>query len=103
MSYDQDLELDRQIVARLDSVIVLLSSLPSEMKSADAQSQFDASLSRLSEKIDALIAMLGAEKNYTVDVNVSGADGAIHDLVSRVIEEVIVRVKQENLLTVTNV
>lgn len=60
------------------------------------------SMKELSEKIDALVSALNRTGEYAVQVTVAGADGAIQDLVSRVIEEVLIRVKQENLLAITN-
>ncbi len=60
------------------------------------------SMKELSAKIDAFLNVLGQTGEYAVQVNIAGADGAIQDLVSRVIEEVLLRVKQENLLAITN-
>lgn len=100
---EEDLELDRKIYQTLTAINGTLEQLSQFAREQAAASggNLSSSLDRLSEKIDTLTAVLGQEKNYTVEVNVTGADGAIQDLVARVIEEVMIRVKQENLLTVT--
>lgn len=100
---EEDLELDRKQYQMLSAIHGSLELLLQFAKTQTTSSTGDlgSSLSSLSEKIDTLINVLGQEKNYTVEVNVTGTDGAIQDLVARVIEEVIIRVKQENLLTIT--
>jgi len=68
----------------------------------NAQNSLIPSFETLGSRMDALTSMLSQSKEYKVDVTVDGADGAIHDLVSRVLEEVIIRIKQENLLTISD-
>lgn len=100
---EEDIELDRKKYQTLSAIHGTLEQLSqfARARAASQTGELSSSMDRLSEKIDTLTAVLGQEKNYTVEVNVSGADGAIEDLVARVIEEVMIRVKQENLLTVT--
>ena len=100
---EEDIELDRKKLQMLSAIHASLEQL-SQFARAQAASRTDdlsTSLNSLSEKIDVLTAVLVQEKSYTVEVNVTGTDGAIQDLVARVIEEVMIRVKQENLLTIT--
>jgi hypothetical protein len=100
---EEDLELDRQKLKMLGSIHSSLELL-SQFVRAQAtlsSSELTNSLNSLSERVETLTNVLGQERNYTVEVNVTGADGAIQDLVGRVIEEVMIRVKQENLLTIT--
>jgi len=92
---EEDLELDRKKYQTLSAINGTLEQLSQFVREQAASSGGNLSSSL------ALTAVLGQEKNYTVEVNVTGADGAIQDLVARVIEEVIIRVKQENLLTIT--
>ena len=60
------------------------------------------SIKELIAKIDALIAVLSREKTQPISVKVENTDGAIAELVSRVLEEIIIRVRQENILKVLN-
>jgi hypothetical protein len=62
----------------------------------------ESSIKELSEKIDTLNGLLSHTGEQKVSVTIENSDGAIHELVSRVVEEVLVRVKQENILRVTN-
>ena len=100
---EEDLDLDRKKLQMLGAIHSSLEQLSQFVKAQAASSSGDlsSSLNGLSEKVDRLTAVLVQEKNYTVEVNVTGTDGAIQDLVARVIEEVMIRVKQENLLTIT--
>lgn len=100
---EEDIELDRKKYQMLSAIHSSLEQLSQFVRAQAASRTGDlsSSLNSLSEKIDTLITVLAQEKNYTVEVNVTGTDGAIHDLVARVIEEVMIRVKQENLLTIT--
>ena len=100
---EEDIELDRKKYQMLTAIHSSLEQLSQFVRAQSASSSGDlsSSVERLSEKIDTLINVLAEEKNYTVEVNVTGTDGAIQDLVAKVIEEVMIRVKQENLLTVT--
>ncbi|MDH5542996.1 MAG: hypothetical protein OEY64_08550 [Nitrospinota bacterium] len=60
------------------------------------------SIKELIAKIDALIAVLSREKSQPISVKVENTDGAIAELVSRVLEEIIIRARQENILKVLN-
>lgn len=62
----------------------------------------ESSIKELSEKIDTLNGLLSNGGEQKVSVTIENSDGAIHELVSRVVEEVLLRVKQENILRVTN-
>jgi hypothetical protein len=100
---EEDLELDRKKLQMLSAIHSSLEQL-SQFARAQAASRtgsLSSSMDSLSEKLDTLTAVLVQEKNYTVEVNVTGTDSAIQDLVARVIEEVMIRVKQENILTIT--
>jgi len=101
---EDDIAIDNAILAQLNDISQQLNVLVSQQQGNKLQilGQLDASLKNLDGRIVALNSMLGQQKDYTVDVSIDGADGAIQDLVSRVLEEVIIRIKQENLLTVAD-
>ena len=100
---EEDIELDRKKLQTLSAIHATLEQLSQFVRAQAASSSgnLSSSMDRLSEKVDTLTAVLSQEKNYTVEVNVTGTDGAIQDLVARILEEVMIRVKQENLLTIT--
>ncbi len=102
---NSDIAIDNEILAELTEVNRNLSAIARRQGGADLQIflELSATVKDLSTKLEVLNRALLSEKQYSVEVKVDGADGAIHDLVSRVMEEVIIRIKQENLLTVTNV
>ena len=102
-AHDENMELDQAILARLSEILQKLSLASDKyvLETSPSQTGLMKSVNDLTGQIDRLIETLGESGDYKVEVSVTGADGAIQDLVSRVIEEVIIRVKQENLLTIT--
>jgi hypothetical protein len=62
----------------------------------------ESSILELSEKIETLNGLLSDAGEQKISVTIENSDGAIQDLVSRVVEEVLIRVRQENILRVTN-
>jgi len=102
---DPDLVLDTAMVTLLSEInqqVKLLTTFASGSGS-DGNKGLNVSIQNLSEKIDTLNSSLIQESESRVAVTIENSDGAIHELVSRVVEEVLVRVKQENILRVTNV
>ncbi len=101
--HEERLEADRAILLRLSEILqkVALASDKYVLETSPSQTGLTKSVNDLTGRINTLIETLGQSSDYKVEVSVTGADGAIQDLVSRVIEEVIIRVKQENLLTIT--
>ncbi|GMT42820.1 MAG: hypothetical protein IEMM0002_1231 [bacterium] len=102
--YEDDLAADNAVLETLNKINVLLGNAVQSYnnRSEPEKNELVNSITALSEKIETLITALNQTGEYTVEVNVTGADGAIHELVSRVIEEVVIRIRQENLLTITS-
>lgn len=97
-----DIEIDLAILDTLKEIKALMTEMAGR-KTADLSplvSELNGRIDGLDGKISELTSMLGKSGEHKVAVSVEGADGAIQDLVSRVIEEVLIRVKQENLLEV---
>ena len=69
---------------------------------AGTSGDVDSSIKELIAKLDTLISVLSQEKQGVVSVQVENSEGAIAELVSRVLEEIIIRVRQENILKVLN-
>ncbi|MBI5178817.1 MAG: hypothetical protein HZA04_06115 [Nitrospinae bacterium] len=44
----------------------------------------------------------GRARREPLRIQVDGGDRALHDLVNKVIEELLIRVRNENILTITN-
>jgi len=99
-----DLALDAAMLKHLSEInqhVKLLTASASGGEQ-DGIDSVNVSIQNLSEKIDTLNNALVQETENRVAVTIQNSDGAIHELVSRVVEEVLVRVKQENILRVTN-
>ncbi len=102
MPSDSDIALDIAILETLEEIKAILAELSERNATAASSAQALSGVAViLSEKMGLLAEVLGQQKEYTVDVTAEGSDGAINDLVSRVVEEIIIRVKQENYLTIT--
>jgi len=103
-SDNADIAVDNAILAVLNDMNRQLQLLAQQRGGGEAQikAELNRNVKELVARISTLTSLLGQSKDYRIEVTVQGADGAVHDLVSRVIEDVLVRVKQENLLTVTN-
>ena len=101
--HEERIETDRAVLLRLSEILqkVALASDKYVLENSPSQIGLVKSVTDLTETVNRLIETLGESSDYKVEVSVTGADGAIQDMVSRVIEEVIIRVKQENLLTIT--
>ncbi len=99
-----DIAVDSAILAVLNDMNRQLQLLAQQRGGGEAQvkAELNRNVKELAARVSTLTSLLGQSKIHEVAVTVQGADGAIHDLVSRVIEDVLIRVKQENLLTVTN-
>jgi molybdenum-dependent DNA-binding transcriptional regulator ModE len=103
-SDNSDIAVDNAILAALNDMNRQLQLLAQQRGGGEAQvkAELNRNIKELVARISTLTSLLGQSKDYRIEVTVAGADGAVHDLVSRVIDDVLVRVKQENLLRVTN-
>lgn len=102
MGNNTGIELDQEIVDILNEIKGMLAELAGSRNPdiSPLVSELKGSVDGLGTKIDSLNGMLGKSREYNVNITVENADGAISDLVSRVVEEVIIRAKQENLLEI---